>query len=146
MNEPSPGSSTFLSTLFGNPFFDSQQLTPFYNQGADAIRAVDPSTPIFFEPNVLSNAGVPTDLGTVDASNTVLSFHDYCEFSLGPLGCIPSVNGIVGNAESYAQAHGIPTVHDRVRCDQRPSADPGPDAGCRPASDRVDRMGLFRQG
>lgn len=59
MNEPSPGSSTFLSTLFGNPFFDSQQLTPFYDQGADAIRAVDPSTPIFFEPNVLSNAGVP---------------------------------------------------------------------------------------
>jgi endoglycosylceramidase len=108
MNEPSPGSSTFLSTLLGNPFFDSQQLTPFYNQGADAIRAVDPSTPIFFEPNVLSNAGVPTDLGTVDASNTVLSFHDYCEFSLGPLGCIPSVDGIIGNAESYAQAHGIP--------------------------------------
>jgi endoglycosylceramidase len=108
MNEPSPGSSTFLSTLFGNPFFDSEQLTPFYNQGAEAIRAVDPNTPIFFEPNVLSNAGVPTDLGTVDASNTVLSFHDYCEFSLGPLGCIPSVNGIIGNAESYAQAHGIP--------------------------------------
>ena len=108
MNEPSPGSSTFLSTLFGNPFFDSEQLTPFYNQGADAIRAVDPNTPIFFEPNVLSNAGVPTDLGTVDTSNTVLSFHDYCEFNLGPLGCIPSVSGIVGNAESYAQAHGIP--------------------------------------
>jgi endoglycosylceramidase len=108
MNEPSPGSTTFLSTLLGNPFFDSQQLAPFYDQGANAIRAVDPSTPIFFEPNVLSNAGVPTDLGTVDASNTVLSFHDYCEFSLGPLGCIPSVNGIVGNAESYAQAHGIP--------------------------------------
>jgi endoglycosylceramidase len=108
MNEPSPGVSSFLPTLFGSPFFDSQQLTPFYDQGADAIRAVDPTTPIFFEPNVLSNAGVPTDLGTVDASNTVLSFHDYCEFNLGPLGCIPSVNGIVGNAESYAQAHGIP--------------------------------------
>ncbi len=108
MNEPSPGVSSFLPTLFGNPFFDSQQLTPFYDQGADAIRAVDPTTPIFFEPNVLSNAGVPTDLGTVDASNTVLSFHDYCEFDLGPLGCIPSVNAIVGNAENYAQAHGIP--------------------------------------
>jgi endoglycosylceramidase len=108
MNEPSPGVSSFLSTLFGNPFFDSQQLTPFYDQGADAIRAVDPSTPIFFEPNVLSNAGVPTDLGHVDATNTVLSFHDYCEFDLGPLGCIPSVSGIVGNAENYAEAQGIP--------------------------------------
>jgi endoglycosylceramidase len=108
MNEPSPGVSTFLSTLFGNPFFDSQQLTPFYDQGADAIRAVDPTTPIFFEPNVLSNAGLPTDLGTVDASNTVLTFHDYCEFDLGPLGCIPSVSAVVGNAEAYAEAHDIP--------------------------------------
>ena len=146
MNEPSPGVSTFLPTLLGSPFFDSQQLTPFYDQGADAIRAVDPTTPIFFEPNVLSNAGVPTDLGTVDASNTVLSFHDYCEFNLGPLGCIPSVNGIVGNAESYAEAHGNPGIHDRVRGDQRPSGDPGPDAGRRPASDRVDRVGLLRPG
>jgi endoglycosylceramidase len=110
VNEPSPGISSFLPTLFGNPFFDSQQLTPFYDQGADAIRAVDPSTPIFFEPNVLSNAGVPTDLGHVDATNTVLSFHDYCEFDLGPLGCIPSVSGIVGNAEAYAEAQGIPAL------------------------------------
>ncbi len=108
MNEPSPGISSFLPTLVGSPFFDSQQLTPFYDQGADAIRAVDPTTPIFFEPNVLSNAGLPTDLGHVDATNTVLSFHDYCEFDLGPLGCIPGVSGIVGNAESYAQAQGIP--------------------------------------
>lgn len=107
MNEPSPGEQ-LLPTLLGSPFFDSQQLTPFYDQGADAIRAVDPSTPIFFEPNVLSNAGLPIHLGTVEAPGTVLSFHDYCEFSLGPLGCIPSVSGIVGNAENYAQAHGIP--------------------------------------
>jgi endoglycosylceramidase len=108
MNEPSPGSSTFLSTLLGGSFFDSQQLTPFYDQGSDAIRAVDPTTPIFFEPNVLSNAGLPTDLGHVDATNTVLSFHDYCEFDLGSLGCIPGVSTIVGNAEAYAEAQGIP--------------------------------------
>jgi endoglycosylceramidase len=108
INEPSPGGSTFFSTLFGSPYFDSQQLTPFYDQGADAIRAVDPTTPIFFEPNVLSNAGEPTHLGTVDATNTVLSFHDYCQFDLGPLGCLPSVSAVVGNAEAYAQAHGIP--------------------------------------
>ena len=63
MNEPSPGEQ-LLPTLLGSPFFDSQQLTPFYDQGADAIRAVDPSTPIFFEPNLLSNAGLPIHLGT----------------------------------------------------------------------------------
>ena len=108
MNEPSPGLSTFLPTIFGSPFFDSQQLTPFYDQAASAIRAVDPTTPVFFEPNVLSNAGIPTSLGSVDAPGTVLSFHDYCEFDLGPLGCIPAVSAVVGNAEAYAQAHNIP--------------------------------------
>jgi len=107
MNEPSPGSET-LGTLFGSPSFDSQELTPFYNQGADAIRAVDPSTPIFYEPNVLFSTGVPTQLGTVDATGTVFSFHDYCEFDLGPLGCIPNVGNIADNAETYADAQGIP--------------------------------------
>jgi len=107
MNEPSPGSQ-LLPTLLGSSFFDSQQLTPFYDQGADAIRAVDPSTPIFYEPNVLFDAGVPSHLGTVDATGTVFSFHDYCEFDLGSLGCVPSVNAIVGNAETYADAQGIP--------------------------------------
>jgi endoglycosylceramidase len=107
MNEPSAGSQT-LSTLFGSPFFDSQQLTPFYDEAADAIRAVDPSTPIFYEPNVLFETGVPTHLGTVDATNTVFSFHDYCEFDLGSLGCIPNVGNITDNALNYAEAQGIP--------------------------------------
>jgi len=107
MNEPSPGSQ-LLPTLLGSSFFDSQQLTPFYDQAADAIRAVDPSTPIFYEPNVLFDAGVPTHLGTVDATGTVFSFHDYCEFDLGSLGCVPSVSAIVANAETYADAQGIP--------------------------------------
>ena len=146
MNEPSPGISSFLSTLFGNPFFDSQQLTPFYDQGADAIRAVDPSTPIFFEPNVLSNAGMPTDLGHVDATNTVLSFHDYCEFDLGPLGCIPSVERHRGQCRELRGGARNPGLHDRVRRHQRPSADPGADARSRPTPDRVDGVGLLGQG
>ena len=107
MNEPSPGSEA-LGTLLGGSFFDQQELTPFYDQAADAIRAADPNTPIFYEPNVLFNAGVPTHLGTVDATGTVFSFHDYCEFDLGSLGCLPSVTGIADNALTYANAQGIP--------------------------------------
>jgi len=107
MNEPEAGSQT-LSTLFGGSYFDSQQLNPFYDQAADAIRSVDPSTPIFYEPNVLFSTGVPTHLGTVDATNTVFSFHDYCEFDLGALGCVPNVANIADNALSYADAQGIP--------------------------------------
>ncbi|HTZ15002.1 MAG TPA: cellulase family glycosylhydrolase [Mycobacterium sp.] len=99
MNEPSPGSQT-LSTLLGGSFFDSQQLTPFYDQAASAIRAADPNTPIFFEPDYISTNGLPLTLGTVDQPGTVLSFHDYLPGSLASL----SVN----NAEAYAQAHDIP--------------------------------------
>jgi endoglycosylceramidase len=107
MNEPSPGSET-VGTLLGSPFFDGQELNPFYDQGADAIRAVDPSTPIFYEPNVLFSTGVPTQLGAVSATGTVFSFHDYCEFDLGPLGCIPNVGNIADNAETYADGLQIP--------------------------------------
>jgi endoglycosylceramidase len=107
MNEPSPGSQV-LPTLLGSSFFDTEQLNPFYDEGADAIRAVDPSTPIFYEPNVLFSTGVPTQLGSVDATGTVFSFHDYCEFDLGPLGCVPNVNAIADNALTYADTQGIP--------------------------------------
>lgn len=108
MNEPYSGSQT-LPSLLGSPFFEAQQLTPFYDQVTSAIRSVDSTTPVFFEPSMLpATAGYPTALGTVDFPHTVYSFHDYCEFPLGPLGCLPNVAGIVSNAEAYAQAHNIP--------------------------------------
>ena len=106
MNEPSPGVIDVPADPVRQPVLRQPAADPFYDQGADAIRAVDPTTPIFFEPNVLSNAGVPTDLGTVDATDTVFSFHDYCEFDLGPLGCIPSVSAIAGNAETTRRRRG----------------------------------------
>jgi endoglycosylceramidase len=100
MNEPSAGSET-LSTLLGSSFFDSQELTPFYNQAADAIRAVDPTTPIFVEPDVISGSvGLPLTLGTVDTSGVALSFHDYLP---GTLAELP-----INEAETYAQANDIP--------------------------------------
>src|SRR5699024_5750575 len=59
INEPWPG-SPWLSTAFGSPAFDTGLLTPFYDQVTSAIRAVDPTTPVLFEPNTLFNQGVPT--------------------------------------------------------------------------------------
>lgn len=107
MNEPLPGSQT-LPTIFGSSHFEAQQLTPFYDQVAAAIRSVDPTTPIFYEPQMLATAGLPIQLGGVDTSNTVLSFHDYCYVDLGPLGCLPDVSGVLNNAVSYADSHDIP--------------------------------------
>ncbi|MEO8815213.1 MAG: cellulase family glycosylhydrolase [Mycobacterium sp.] len=114
MNEPWAGSS-WPGTLFGSPTFEAQQLTPFYNQVASAIRAVDPTTPVFYQPNSLFNEAVPTQLGTVDQPHTVFSFHDYCFLDsvdfLRPLSslCGPYLDLIAENAESYAGPLGLPS-------------------------------------
>ncbi|MGH3561324.1 MAG: cellulase family glycosylhydrolase, partial [Mycobacterium sp.] len=115
MNEPWPGSQ-WLATVFGSPYFDTQELTPFYNQVDSAIRAVDPTTPVFFEPNVLfGNLPVNTHLGTVDDPNTVFAFHPYCLAtallgSNSDFGCSAYENVIDGWAADYAKAHDIPAM------------------------------------
>lgn len=113
MNEPFPGFS-WLPTLLGSPFFGYQQLTPFYNQVIAAIRAVDPTTPVYIEPanpavsEILDILGFPTTLGAVDDPNAVLAFHDYCGGqSLSAL-CGYIAKALARSAHDYAQKHGIP--------------------------------------
>ncbi|ORW75784.1 endoglycoceramidase, partial [Mycobacterium shimoidei] len=108
MNEPWPGSQA-LSTVFGSAFFDAQQLTPFYDQVSSAIRAVDSNTPVLYEPNTLFNEGIPTHLGTVDASNAVFAFHDYCTPPLNTAELCPMWNDLImDNVAAYVQPRGIP--------------------------------------
>jgi endoglycosylceramidase len=72
-----------------------------------AIRAVDPSTPIYFEPDLLTTNGLPLTLGAVDDPNTVLSFHDYADSFLPGLGLgAQSAN----NAVTYGNSHDIPVL------------------------------------
>lgn len=101
MNEPSPGSE-ILPTLLGSSHFDSQELTSFYDQAAGAIRAVNPNTPIFYEPDAITTNGLPITLGTVDQPGMVLSFHDYAPGSLAAIS--------MQNAANYAHQHDIPAV------------------------------------
>lgn len=108
MNEPYPGLSQNLVTMFGSPFFSAQQLTPFYNQVDAAIRSVDPNTTVYFEPDADTNLGIPVHLGTIDDPNSVLSYHAYDYIQLGPLGSFPNAQLISDNAVAYAEAHGIP--------------------------------------
>jgi endoglycosylceramidase len=110
INEPWPG-SPWLQTAFGSPAFDTGELTPFYDQVDSAIRAVDPSTPVLFEPNTLFNQGVPTSLGAVDEPHTVFAFHNYCaESFLSELLCPLIDDTIMGNAADYADSHDIPAM------------------------------------
>lgn len=114
MNEPWAGTN-WLGSLLGNPYFESQQLTPFYNQIDAAIRSVDPNKTVFFEPTTLfGSLPVPTHLGTVDDENSVFSFHSYCiTTSLFPdlsFGCDLNADVVFANAADYAQAHNIPAL------------------------------------
>ncbi|MEB3032502.1 cellulase family glycosylhydrolase [[Mycobacterium] nativiensis] len=112
INEPWPG-SPWLSSFFGNPQFDAQQLTPFYNQVASAIRAVDPNTPVIFEPTFLFNTVVPTSLGTVDDPHGIFGFHNYClansVFDID-FGCAMNFDIILNNAAGYADSQHIPAL------------------------------------
>lgn len=79
MNEPWPGTlwPLCLVPLLGCPVFD-HTLTSFYQRVVPAIRAVDPTTTIWLEPNVLFNEGIATNLGAVSDPRTGFAFHDYC--------------------------------------------------------------------
>ncbi|MGV0698971.1 cellulase family glycosylhydrolase, partial [Mycolicibacter sinensis] len=99
MNEPWGGSNGVGS------YFGAQILTPFYNQVISAIRSVDPSTSVYFEPDLLTTNGLPLTLGTVDDPNTVLSFHDYADKFLPGFGLGAQS---ASNAVQYGNSHNIP--------------------------------------
>uniref|UniRef100_UPI0004655369 cellulase family glycosylhydrolase n=1 Tax=Mycobacterium sp. UM_WGJ TaxID=1370120 RepID=UPI0004655369 len=112
MNEPWSGTQT-LGSLLGNPYFDAQQLTPFYNQITEAIRSVDPNKTVFFGPSTLeASLPVQNHLGTVDDDNTAFSFHHYCMvnaiFADLSFGCDWNADAVFGYAYDYAQEHNMP--------------------------------------
>ena len=78
LNEPWPGSAyPQCAQPAGCPLFD-QQLSAFVQRVRTKIREVDPSTLVFYEPNVLFNNGADTQLANFGDKNAGMSFHDYC--------------------------------------------------------------------
>ncbi len=82
MNEPWPG-TTWQPCLTGNgcPELDATELDPYYAKAASAIRAVDPTHMIFFEPFVTYNFGLaPTHMALPPGiSDTGMAFHQYAQ-------------------------------------------------------------------
>jgi endoglycosylceramidase len=114
LNEPWPG-STFqpcFALFVGCSGFDGE-LTAFYNTVDRAIRQVDHTHLVWFEPNTLFNQGIVTKLGTVADPHTVFAFHDYCgteaETNQDSL-CPPQDTMTFDNALAYTSAHHIPTM------------------------------------
>ena len=113
MNEPWPGSS-WGATLLGSPFFAHQMLVPMYNQVAAAIRAVDPATPIFFEPTnagvaeIAQLLGLPDPMAMIDDLISVFAFHDYCSDTNFGISCSQIANTLARNALRFADENNIP--------------------------------------
>ena len=78
LNEPWPGTAwPQCAQPAGCPEFDAK-LSEFVQRVRAAIRTVDPSTLVFYEPNVLFNNGADTNLANFGDKNAAMSFHDYC--------------------------------------------------------------------
>lgn len=113
MNEPWAGSA-WLGNLLGDPRFDTQSMTPFYDQVIAGIRSVDPTTTVYYEPTTLfGNLAPVTHLAGVDDKNSVFAFHDYCIFDalgLGSSGCSVWDGMMQDAAQAYSQAFGVPAL------------------------------------
>lgn len=78
MNEPQTGSQWPLCASPAACPFEATTLTEFYRRVIPQIRAVDPETLVWYEPNILAGVGAKSDIGNVGDSNAGLSFHVYC--------------------------------------------------------------------
>lgn len=71
-NEPSPGEVTAAG-------FEERYLPRFYERIGSSLRGVDPSTPVWVEPEGITNAGKPATLGEVAIDQLAYSFHNYAD-------------------------------------------------------------------
>jgi endoglycosylceramidase len=104
-NEPWPGSAwPQCAQRAGCPEFDAL-LSAFFAKATAAIRAVDPTTLVFREPNVLFSSGAPTLLADSGDASTGLSFHDYCAAN-ELRSCRAPNDQVFANALDHADASG----------------------------------------
>ncbi|KAA8939212.1 cellulase family glycosylhydrolase, partial [Mycobacterium sp.] len=98
----------------GSPGFGAAELTPFFDQVTAAIRAVDPTTPVWTEPNlVFEDELSPVDVGTVPYSHIVLTPEDYCLTQVlfsSNFGCSALENVVLDRAQAYGNSHDVPVV------------------------------------
>jgi len=114
LNEPWPG---LVWEPCANPvlgcLLSDAKLRAFYNRVVPAIRAADPTTLAFFEPNLLFDEGIHTDLGTVADPSTGFSFHDYCAIESvlhQDITCSQQDRATFNNARRYTAIHSIPAL------------------------------------
>ncbi len=110
LNEPWPGTTwPECVNIQGCPFFDAL-LTQFTRRSVAAIRQADPTTLIWYEPNVLFNNGSQTRLGEIGDPHAGFAFHDYCLAASGDTyprqQCMASDDRVFANALQWAGESG----------------------------------------
>jgi endoglycosylceramidase len=109
LNEPWPGNA-WQACAQGDGCFDfDAKLTAFYAKTTAAIRAVDPATLVFVEPNVLANSGARSHLQGFGDDNIGLSFHDYCAAEERAT-CLPLDDKVFQQAETVAKRFDGPAL------------------------------------
>jgi endoglycosylceramidase len=109
MNEPFPGAEwTTCANTEGCPLFD-EKLSALDQRVSDAIRAVDPRTLVWYEPNVSFDFGANTHV-TSPGPRSGFAFHDYC-LQKEELGC-PTHELVMSNAQKHVEATGDALLMD----------------------------------
>ena len=108
-NEPFPGTQWEPCALAaGCPAFDAK-LTTFYRRVDSGIRAADPRTLVWYEPNVLFNGGPQTSVGRLRDRRAGFAFHDYCLTTPATgtsAACEEADNRVFSNAVRHVAASG----------------------------------------
>jgi endoglycosylceramidase len=111
LNEPWPGTAwQQCANPAGCPQFDAV-MSAFVKRVLSSIRAADPGTLVFYEPQVLFNNGSDTNLANFGDPHAGMSFHDYClAASEGGAGyseaCRQNDSLVFQNAEKRSKATG----------------------------------------
>ncbi len=108
-NEPFPGTLWEPCVVpTGCPGFDGK-LNAFYRRVDRAIRAADPHTMVWYEPNVLFNEGIATTVRALGDPHAEFAFHDYCatESTTGStVGCDVLDDRVFSNALAHVAGTG----------------------------------------
>jgi endoglycosylceramidase len=113
MNEPWPGTEWQDCVNPGGCPVADQRLAEFTQRTLKAIREVDETTLVFYEPYVLFNFGSGTTLPGFGDQHTAMSFHDYC-LSAGSsdsyAGCDTADDLVFQHATERTRSTGDPTL------------------------------------
>lgn len=111
-NEPWPGTNWLSCLTTALCTKQDKDLEVMQQKMVNQIRAVDPKTPIFYEPYSTFNQGTQTNV-RVTGKNVGFSFHDYCpgQFLFKTYGaCAGQDAKVFANAEEHTKKLGQPSL------------------------------------